>query len=507
MSKQDSNGVRTAQDIERKYDFASMLGLKKNVETSEKGLTEIKNELLNFMNATVGDMKDLQDQIDGKVTTWYYNGQPSLENYPVNTWDDDKENHIGDLYYDKDTGYCYIFQKDNETYMWQKIEDKDVIESLALANSAKDTADNKRQIFIKEPKTPYDVGDFWINNNEIFICQVTRKTGDFNSKDWINNLKYTDDTVAEAVDNKVTVLSGTVTEITQNYVKFTDLATSGSTTIAGDNIKTGVIKSNNYIEGKTGMLIKLLDGSIDTKNFKLDAEGNTECSNMKITGGNLKMESSKTYPNFKICDSNTEDNSNLYATGIDFSSKDDQNKVTGSYFYDGFSLYHNRCSKDLVEVNYAESSRYKTTSDTGLHGRIQLKAENESTTNILPGIMDFKYGDSYTQVSAENGLVHSSREEYKKNISKFENNLDLIRRASVYEYLFKQEPEESKKHIGLIIGDKYGTPKEIISSDETGIDFFNMCGVMWGAIKEQQEEIEYLKTKLNEMEVNYDKNR
>ena len=155
--KQDSNGVRTAQDLERKYDFASILGLKKNVETSEKGLTEIKNELLNFMNATVGDLKDLQDQIDGKVTTWYYNGQPSLENYPVNTWDDDKENHIGDLYYDKDTGYCYIFQKDNETYMWQKIEDKDVIESLALANSAKDTADNKRQIFIKEPKTFWNI--------------------------------------------------------------------------------------------------------------------------------------------------------------------------------------------------------------------------------------------------------------------------------------------------------------------------------------------------------------
>ena len=72
------------------------------------------------------------------------------------------------------------------------------------------------------------------------------------------------------------------------------------------------------------------------------------------------------------------------------------------------------CNKNLVEVNYAESSRYKTTSDTGLHGRIQLNAENESTTNILPGIMDFKYGNSYTQVSAENGLVHSSREEYKK---------------------------------------------------------------------------------------------
>lgn len=503
--KQDSNGVRTAQDLERKYDFASILGLKKNVETSEKGLTKVENELLNFMNSTVGNIEDLQSQIDGKVTTWYYNGQPTLDNYPVNIWEDDKENHIGDLYYDKETGYCYIFQKETD-FSWKKIEDKDVIESLAIANSAKDTADNKRQIFIKEPKTPYDTGDFWINNNEIFICQVTRKTGNFNSKDWINNLKYTDDTVAEAVDGKLTVLSGTVTEITQNYVKYTDLATGGSTTIAGDNIKTGVIKSNNYKEGTTGMLIKLLDGSIDTKNFKLDAEGNAECSNMKITGGNLKMESSKTYPSFKIYDSNTSDESSLYATGIDFSSKNDQNTVKGSYWYNGFSLYSNKYNRDLVEVNYGESSRYKTTSDTGLHGRIQLTAENQSTTNILPGIMDFKYGDSYTQVSAENGLVHSSREEYKKDISKYENNLSLIKKANVYEYLFKQENKKSRKHIGLIIGEKYGTPKEIISSDETGIDFFNMCGVMWGAIKEQQEEIEVLKNKLEEMEVNYDKN-
>lgn len=285
-SKHDTNGVRTAQDLERKYDFASILGLKKNVETSEKGLTKIENELLNFMNSTVGNIEDLQSQIDGKVTTWYYNGQPTLENYPVNTWEDDKENHIGDLYYDKETGYCYIFQKETD-FSWKKIEDKDVIESLAIANSAKDTADNKRQIFINEPKTPYDTGDFWINNNEIYICQVSRAAGDFNSKDWINNLKYTDDTVAEAVDGKLTVLSGTVTEITQNYVKYTDLATGGSTTIAGENIKTGSITSNNYVKDKTGMKINLSDGIIDTKNFKTDTEGNVYLGESgKIMGGN-----------------------------------------------------------------------------------------------------------------------------------------------------------------------------------------------------------------------------
>ena len=46
-SKQDSNGVRTVQDLERKYDFASLLGLRKNVQMHEQTLIKVSNELLN----------------------------------------------------------------------------------------------------------------------------------------------------------------------------------------------------------------------------------------------------------------------------------------------------------------------------------------------------------------------------------------------------------------------------------------------------------------------------
>ena len=49
-SKQDSNGVRTAQDLERKYDFASLLGLKKNVQMHEQSLMKVSNELNNMLN-------------------------------------------------------------------------------------------------------------------------------------------------------------------------------------------------------------------------------------------------------------------------------------------------------------------------------------------------------------------------------------------------------------------------------------------------------------------------
>ena len=52
-SKQDSNGVRTAQDLEKKYDFASLLGLKKNVEYAQKSILQINNELNNILNSLI----------------------------------------------------------------------------------------------------------------------------------------------------------------------------------------------------------------------------------------------------------------------------------------------------------------------------------------------------------------------------------------------------------------------------------------------------------------------
>lgn len=57
-------------------------------------------------------------------------------------------------------------------------------------------------------------------------------------------------------------------------VSFTDLSTSGATEINGDNITTGVIKSANYVSGTSGTLLNLTNGTIDTKNFKVNSSGN-----------------------------------------------------------------------------------------------------------------------------------------------------------------------------------------------------------------------------------------
>lgn len=212
--KQDVVGVRTAQDLERKYNFSSM---QTAIKQSEQGITKISSELDNFVSATVGTLDNLQEQIDGNITTYYYSGVPTLLNVPASTWSQSEYNvHLGDLYYDKTTGYAYRFyyDSDNDVYGWVKLTDSDVTQALALANSASDTADSKRRVFLVQPTPPYDNGDLWINNREIYICQISKGSNEtFSSNDFINNLKYTDDTLATQIGNQLTIVAGTVSTI------------------------------------------------------------------------------------------------------------------------------------------------------------------------------------------------------------------------------------------------------------------------------------------------------
>lgn len=167
---------------------------------------------------------DLQNQIDGAIETWFYDGVPTLSNAPAIGWttDNDKKTHLGDLYYDNETGKAYRFAKDGSTYEWIIITDTELTKALkdssqALkdaaaadkkANGAQATANTKRRIFGSQPVPPYDVNDMWVNatypndgstyKNEILKCSTAKAEGEkFDIADWKLASKYTDDTVAE----------------------------------------------------------------------------------------------------------------------------------------------------------------------------------------------------------------------------------------------------------------------------------------------------------------------
>lgn len=219
MNKRDINKLRTPENLEMKYNLNDILKLKENYELQKNGLNKVENELNSFVVATGKNLKELQDQVDGNITTWFYSGVPTSDNEPTKNWttDNEKNNHLGDLYYDKETGYAYRYSLDNDVYSWIKITDNDVTQALAIANSAKDTADSKRRVFVVQPTVPYDCGDLWIKEEELYRCQIAKtKDENFEETDWIKATKYTDDTKANKVGDDLTVLSGSVLEIKNN---------------------------------------------------------------------------------------------------------------------------------------------------------------------------------------------------------------------------------------------------------------------------------------------------
>lgn len=153
---------------------------------------------------------DLQNQIDGAIETWFYDGVPTLSNAPAIGWttDNDKKTHLGDLYYDNKTGKAYRFAKDGSTYKWIIITDTELTKALEDSRQALKDAKSKRRIFGSQPVPPYDVNDMWVNatypsdgstyKNEILKCSTAKAEGEkFDIADWKLASKYTDDTKAE----------------------------------------------------------------------------------------------------------------------------------------------------------------------------------------------------------------------------------------------------------------------------------------------------------------------
>lgn len=172
--------ISTINDLMLRYRLSDIATTKKGLEESNTQLTATNKELQSFKTATTTDIDTLKSQVDGNVTTWFFSGTPTLENAPATDWTTDelKDEHIGDLYYDRDTGFSYKFTKTDDVYSWEDEPTTSIVQALAIANAAKDTADNKRRNFVNTPTPPYDEGDIWTTNNgDIKLC-VNSKTSD-----------------------------------------------------------------------------------------------------------------------------------------------------------------------------------------------------------------------------------------------------------------------------------------------------------------------------------------
>lgn len=144
--------------------------------------TSASSEVSSLASSTGVSIQSLQDQIDGSLSTYFYGYTPTLTNLPASEWAAiDKANHVGDLFYDKTTGYGYRFAYEDIidtpdagiVYSWIRITDTDITTALANASNAQHTADGKATIYYGDttptPKIengitiPIEVGDLWVH--------------------------------------------------------------------------------------------------------------------------------------------------------------------------------------------------------------------------------------------------------------------------------------------------------------------------------------------------------
>lgn len=250
-------------------------------DNSAKGLTE---EQVNNLIKNSQVIADLQNQVDGAIETWFYEGVPTLTNAPASSWttDKDKDTHLGDLYYDNKTGKAYRFAKDGNTYKWTIITDTDIAKALSDASKAQETANGKMKVFSAQPTPPYQVGDIWVNatypsdgstyKNEVLRCQTKKAAGSqFAIADWIKASKYTDDTVAnaakkaaeeakkaaETAQTNVTNLGKTVTTnkkafdnyVTDGYLEPSEIAAMAQDSKRLEDAFAAAEKSYNEVKG------------------------------------------------------------------------------------------------------------------------------------------------------------------------------------------------------------------------------------------------------------------
>lgn len=235
------------------------------------------------------------------------------------------------------------------------------------------------------------------------------------------------------------------------YITATNLATSGQTTINGDNIKTGNIESQNYVVNESGTKIDLSNGAIDSKNFKLDSNGNATFKGI-INGGSISVVGNYTSAEEAYIECTSPESTNVYPIMV--------------------RMWNN----GLAAIDYSQN-----------YPDARLRTETEGS-----------YAELHNGECNAFEFNNISLAEKKENFEKLKNALDIIKKTDIYKFNYKKE-QRQKKHIGLVIGNKYNYSKEVTNEKNDAVDLYSMVGVCFQAIKEQQEEIEKLKKEMEEL--------
>ena len=139
------------------------------------------------INGILNKVELLTEQVDKKIESFYQSSDPS------NSWETytEKEKHVGDLWYNPETGISKVYNKEDNVYIW-KVQD--------VPQNLYDKIDKKKSIYTEKPSS-YEKNDMWIISKndtnfpegcsvgDILISNATNNV--YNSNDWSKKDSYT----------------------------------------------------------------------------------------------------------------------------------------------------------------------------------------------------------------------------------------------------------------------------------------------------------------------------
>lgn len=256
-------------------------------------------------------------------------------------------------------------------------------------------------------------------------------------------------------------------------------------------------------------------------NFKIDTEGNMQCKDAamedsfmnNITVRSMTAEDGSFY---------FQSNGKMYAKSIEIENENPnsvilvlQNNQTNNEFLATPSSLDIQDKSGFSAISFtAESSSDEHKGFGYIMGTLQIDGSNSAITcekNIFSesGNIYASNGNMYA-----NEFINWSKKEKKENIKKIKETkkdfIDIIKNIDICEYNLK---EKEYKQLGVVIGEGYNAPDEILSENKEGVNLYGMISLLYRGFqeyiqkqesknKELEEKINNLKEKLKNYEMN-----
>lgn len=264
------------------------------------------------------------------------------------------------------------------------------------------------------------------------------------------------------------------------------------------------ISLNGVVTANSNFKINI-DGSMEAKNGKFSGRiQNGEHPGSSIDGGTVITESG-TIMCTDITVYASENNGGLLIIPNDFDEYFPN--IQASYTNSQITFLNHENHEFPITIGLFTNT--KTGHISLPNGLINVENGTIQTQNI--NATGYGYFESYVRASE---FVQPSSEKIKENIYKLKSKsknkkiinsaIDILKNADICEYNYK---DKNKTSIGLVIGEEYNTPDEVLSEDKKGIDLYSMVSLSWKAIQElleiinkQGQEIQKLKERTNTLE-------